>query len=86
MIDEWFGIMSFRFYLPHIMESSGVMDRATAMLGKKKKDPSSYPILLYSSVVLVGNGLIALVNFLGTLPCFWFVSGRRTNIILHELH
>jgi hypothetical protein len=38
------GIMTFRFYLPHIMESSGVMDRATAMLGKKKKDPSSCPI------------------------------------------
>ncbi|KAI8327818.1 hypothetical protein BC941DRAFT_446270 [Chlamydoabsidia padenii] len=61
------GINAILFYLPHIMESSGVMDLASA--------------------VLVGNGLIAVVNFLGTLPCFWFIDrwDRRRILVIGAL-
>lgn len=30
--------------------------------------------LTFSLSLVVGNGIVGVVNFLGTLPCFWFVS------------
>ncbi|ORZ14690.1 and other transporter-domain-containing protein [Absidia repens] len=61
------GINAILFYLPHIMESSGVMDLSTA--------------------VLIGNGMVGTVNFLGTLPCFWFIDrwDRRRILVIGAL-
>ncbi|KAI8331844.1 hypothetical protein BC941DRAFT_150560 [Chlamydoabsidia padenii] len=61
------GINAILFYLPHIMELSGVVDIATS--------------------VLVGNGIVGVVNFLGTLPCFWFIDrwDRRRILVIGAL-
>jgi hypothetical protein len=68
-----------RFYLPHIMESSGVMDISTSVLSKLwietyniNGSHGNSPLFFF--VLVVGNGIVGVVNFLGTLPCFWFVS------------
>ncbi|CAO3585423.1 unnamed protein product [Absidia cylindrospora] len=61
------GINAILFYIPHIVEASGVMDRPTA--------------------VLIGNGIVGAVNFLGTLPCFWFIDrwDRRRILVIGAL-
>ncbi|ORZ10793.1 and other transporter-domain-containing protein [Absidia repens] len=61
------GINAILFYIPHIVEASGVMDRPTA--------------------VLIGNGIVGVVNFLGTLPCFWFIDrwDRRRILVIGAL-